>query len=259
MTKQVLLSVLVFLALVGSGMVYRLGYASDHDDGEIDLKGRALNLTDHYVWKDGNGNLVFVQSSNPRSLPGQQYFFSNQAQYELHLTRVANKTTTPTGNTDMIFRFGFGNPTATNTQAITFTVVNGANVVGTATGTTTNLTNSQAGTTTNNSATIGGQKYVFFAGHRQDSFFFDVERFFQVRSFLISRFVNYNVNASLPADCTGHVLGSGGGVFNPSSCAPDFTKNYNVNSIILQAPIAALQANGETTFDTWSIITYPNS
>lgn len=64
-----------------------LGYwfyatASDHDDGENDMKARSLNLTDLYVFreKDLNSritddNLVFVMNTNPCSVAWQQYYW----------------------------------------------------------------------------------------------------------------------------------------------------------------------------------------
>ena len=41
-------------------------------------------------------------------------------------------------------------------------------------------------------------------------------------------------------------------LFNPPSCAPDFTKNLNVTAIVLNVPIA--QLGGGPVFDTWSTI-----
>ena len=64
--------------------------ASDHDDGETDLKSRALNLTDHYAFKSGT-NLSLVMYVNPRSLPGRQYAMSTNARYEFHVSKVADK------------------------------------------------------------------------------------------------------------------------------------------------------------------------
>ena len=40
-------------------------------------------------------------------------------------------------------------------------------------------------------------------------------------------------------------------LFNPPTCAPDFTKNFNVTSITLNVPLADL---GGAIFDTWSTI-----
>lgn len=265
MKKEAVLSVAVFLALVGSGAAYRVATASDHDDGENDAKARALNLTDHYMWKDTTDatKVNLVQYSNPRSLAGYQYHFSTQARYEIHVTRVADKKAVPTGSDDFTFRFMFQAPDATNTQAFTMTVLNGGVEVGSdTTGKTTPLAVAQsAAGDTINSITIGGKTYKVFAGMRADSFFFDVTRFFQVRAFLADRFLNGNANAKLDPTCDGKALGAAGGdgvhLFNPPSCAPDFTKNFNVNAIAVQADIAALQANGETTFDSWSTISIP--
>src|ERR1043165_6729797 len=48
----------------------QVGYASDHDDGETDLKARALNLSDHFAFKSGS-DLALVMYFNPRGLPGK--------------------------------------------------------------------------------------------------------------------------------------------------------------------------------------------
>ncbi|MGQ0568104.1 MAG: hypothetical protein ACT4P5_01030, partial [Armatimonadota bacterium] len=67
--------VLALAVLVSPGLLV----ASDHDDGETDLKGRALNLTDLYVFREIDqlsaqmrpaggvpaGDLVFVMNTNP--------------------------------------------------------------------------------------------------------------------------------------------------------------------------------------------------
>src|SRR5436190_1683644 len=42
----VVLTVIAVIAIAGG-----TGYASDHDDGETDLKARALNLSDHFAFK----------------------------------------------------------------------------------------------------------------------------------------------------------------------------------------------------------------
>ena len=72
-------AVVLGVSLTLGGMA---GYtnASDHDDGEVDTKGRNLNLTDLYVFRDGDqnpqgskDNLVFIMNTNPRSVARQQY------------------------------------------------------------------------------------------------------------------------------------------------------------------------------------------
>jgi hypothetical protein len=83
--------------------------ASDHDDGEVDTKGRNVNLTDLYVFREqdqnptaGKDDLIFIMNTNPRSLARQQYYFSTNALYEFKITRVAHKDAVPTGKEDVI-------------------------------------------------------------------------------------------------------------------------------------------------------------
>ena len=81
------LSVLTVIAVVA--LAGRTGYASDHDDGETDLKARALNLTDHFAFKSpgDTSKLSLIMYFNPRSLPGKQYSLSTKARYELHVSK----------------------------------------------------------------------------------------------------------------------------------------------------------------------------
>jgi hypothetical protein len=76
--------------------------ASDHDDGEVDTKGRNRNLTDLFVFREQDQNpaasqddLIFVMNTNPRSLPRQQYYFSDSAQYTLKLGALPIKMRLP--------------------------------------------------------------------------------------------------------------------------------------------------------------------
>jgi hypothetical protein len=226
--------------------------------------------------------MTLIMYFNPRSLPGYAYFMSEQARYEFHVSRATSRTATPTGASDVVFRFeAMGPPDAAGVQPIRFTVLVDGEEAGSDDGSSTSFAASKANDVTANSADIDGQTYSYFVGSRQDSFHFDVIRFFQVRAFLADRFFGGeggvgNASASLTANCRGDAFlanllpgGTGaneaGGVsdgdvinlFNPPSCAPDFTKNYNVTSIALNVPIAALAPNGETIFDTWSTISVP--
>lgn len=262
-----LLAVIAVVALAG-----RISYASDHDDGETDLKARALNLSDHFAFKSPGDptKLSLIMYFNPRSLPGKQYTLSTKARYELHVSKVASRTAAPTTKDDFVFRFEAGEPNAAGVQAITLTVLKDGSPVGTHTGATTAIGPSRAGTITTNTGTAGGIDVKYFVGPRADSFDFDVVRFFQVRAFLADRFFGGpggigNASASLGPNCRGDKFlalgpaGEAGGVadndvinlFNPPSCAPDFTKNLNVTAIVLNVPIAQL---GGTIFDTWSTI-----
>lgn len=265
-------SVLALAAMTGTA--YHLVEASDHDDGETDIKARALNLTDHYAFTTGVGatELSLIMYVNPRSLPGRNYYLSENARYEFHVNKVTSKVAAPANTNDYTFRIEAGAPTAAGVQPLTLTVLAGTTVVGMSTGTSTSFAASKANTAvTINTSTIGtftGLK--LFSGMRSDGFHFDVHRFFQVRNFLANRFFGNAGAPSVatgPADlapnCEGDLFlanfltpgsdtdADGINLWNPASCAPDFTKNHNITSIALNIPIAAL---GGTVFDTWSTI-----
>ncbi len=261
------------VALAGALATYgSMSYASDHDDGDTDLKSRALNLTDHFTFNepDAAANTVITTYFNPRSLPGKQYFLSTAARYEQHVSKVASKTATPTASDDFVFRYEAGTPDATGAQTVTLTLLKNGTVAGTLSGSTTNYPDSKAGGTNLkiNTGTVAGLDVRWFIGTRADAFHFDVIRFFQVRAWLAQLFfggAGGNVDASalaqFPPNCRGDGFfaeGSGNvpdndgiNLWNPPSCAPDFTKNLNVLAIVLEVKPAQL---GSTVLDTWSTI-----
>ena len=231
-------------------------FASDHDDGEFDGKGRNLNLTDHFAFREDNfelnsglgtpgsaTNLVLIMNSNPRSLPQQQYFFSTTAVYDFHVSRVGtNNDVVPPATDDVILRFQFGAPNSSNVQAITMTtIVNGVSTVATGTATTTafGVPSLPAPAATINTLTVGARTFTVFAGLRADPFYFDVQSFFAWRS-------------KLAGGATSGTAGS------PSTDGINFAFGYNVNSIVVRLPIAFLQTSAaETVFDTWSTVSVP--
>lgn len=249
----------------GIGAVSQIGHASDHDDGETDSKARALNLTDHFAFKSGT-DLTLTMYLNPRSLPGRQYNLSSNARYEFHVSKAATRTAAPTSADDYVFRFEATPPAADGTQDIKLTILDNGVEIGTHTGKSTSFGASQANTVVTNSGTIGAFAVKYFVGQRADAFTFDVNRFFQVRTFLATRFFGGaggagNASATLAPNCRGDALLALGAeanpdadvvnLWNPPSCAPDFTKGLNVTAITLNVPLAALSG---TVFDTWSTI-----
>ncbi len=264
-----LVTVAAGLAVLGAGTAT---FASDHDDGETDSKSRALNLTDHFAYKNAAGDaLVLTMYFNPRSLPDINYNLSTNARYELHISKAATKTAAPTTTDDYLLRFEGGAPTASGAQPITLTVFKNGTMTGTSSGMSTDFATSKANTAVVvNPGTATTLNAKWFSGMRSDAFTFDVQRFFEVRAFLASRFFggpngvgNAAALSSFPPNCNGQtfaqgVIGQGDttdgdviNLWNPASCAPDFTKNYNVNAITVEIPLAGLDG---TVFDTWSSI-----
>lgn len=238
--RTILAIEVALIALLTPGIIV----ASDHDDGEVDIKGRAVNLTDLYVYREkdqnsgaADGDLVLTMNSNPRSLARFQYYFSTKALYEFHITQVGDVNSTPTGRSDITLRFAFSPPNNKGMQAVAVTVIRG----GSETVAKTTVNGGLIASTPLNSNTVvntvpvGGSNLTVFAGLREDPFFLDVEQFFRVRA---------------------GALGTGAKVgFKEPNQAIDFTRGYNVNTIAVRVPKAFLQAGtGANTFDVWSTI-----
>jgi Domain of unknown function (DUF4331) len=217
--------------------------ASDHDDGEVDTKGRNLNLTDLYAFRERDQNsaaaaddLVLVMNTNPRSVARQQYFFSTNARYEFKLSQVADKDATPTGKEDVTLRFEFSPPNDRQQQQIKFTVIKDGKESSASSLRTTPL---NAEKPVVNELATNGSKISVFAGLREDPFFFDVEQFFRVRAGTLG---------------TGPAVG-----FRPANQALDFAKGYNVNAIAIRIPRQLIQGEkGAKIFDIWETISLKN-
>ncbi|MEG4865107.1 MULTISPECIES: DUF4331 domain-containing protein [unclassified Microcoleus] len=238
--KTILAIELALIVVLTPGIIA----ASDHDDGEVDIKGRTVNLTDLYVYREkdqnssaADGDLILTMNSNPRSVARYQYYFSTTALYQFNISQVGDVNSTPTGRADTILRFAFSPPNNQGMQAVAITVIRG----GSETTTKTTVNGGLIATTPLNSnavlntVPVNGSNLTVFAGLREDPFFFDVEQFFRVRA---------------------GALGTGAKVgFKPPNQAIDFTKGYNVNTITVRVPKAFLQAGtGANTFDVWSTI-----
>lgn len=70
---------LILSIAIGAVVLPQYAKTSDHDDGEVDTKGRNLNLTDLFVFREidqnsqaSSGDLVLIMNTNPRSLARQQ-------------------------------------------------------------------------------------------------------------------------------------------------------------------------------------------
>ncbi len=253
MSRKVILSSVVAALVAVACLAGRAVVASDHDDGETDQKARALNLTDLYVFREGdqngvpadNANLIFIMNTNPRSVARQQYYFSSAARYEFRVTRQTAAANAATGQVDVLLRFTFFPPDATATQTIRVEAqrdgfTDSTTVTTTGTPIRTTPLSFPAAAPTVNTISLLGSTLTVFAGLREDPFFFDVEQYFRVRA---------------------GALGFGpAAVFRPAATALDFARGYNVNALVVRVPIAFLAAGtGTTVFDVWETISLPTS
>lgn len=210
--------------------------ASDHDDGEMELKGRHLNLTDLYVFRQGDqepgapvSQLIFIMNLNPRSVARQQYYFSTNSNYEFKVSRVSNNNNQATGVPNVTLRLTFGAPDSNRRQPITLTAIRDGvtTVVGGG------LTTPLGANPIINRMNVGGDTLSVFAGLRQDPFFFDVEQYFRVRAGALG-------------------FGPAVGFRDPGV---DFTWGYNVLSIAVRVSRQYLRgATSVNTFDVWEKI-----
>jgi Domain of unknown function (DUF4331) len=241
----------VILLAVAAAFTIKPVAASDHDDGETDGKGRNLNLTDLYVFREVDQNpsasaddLVLVMNTNPRSLPRQQYYFSTNARYEFHISRALGKDDMPTGSSEGLIRFEFGAPNESKQQPMTITVIrdgdeevittndDGSAILTSPIGLNNDVITNQASI----GGTFGSTPMTVFAGLREDPFYFDVEQYFRVR-----------------AGAAG--IGPAVGFREPGY---DFTAGYNVNSVVVRIPRRLLNSVTDT-YDFWQTISTKNA
>lgn len=260
--KKILSLVSVFAATAGFMLGSGLATASDHDDiTPPGTQTTAPNLTDLYVFRKGEeqgtattgdpNTLVFIMNSYDRLPAREEAFFNTSARYEFHLSRIEGSTpstTTPTAADDAVLRFKFSNPNSNGQQRMTLTyIADGEETVVRDTLTdgdilTTPLLDKGTGSTGTiaNDVDINGQTVKVFAGLRQDPFYFDVDKFFALRADI--------------ANGDGAITD----IFGTDETAVDFTRGFNVLSVVVEVPRALLQGNGSaTTFDVWETISIP--
>lgn len=259
--KKVLTGVSLCAATVGFMLGSGLATASDHDDiTPPGVQTTAPNLTDLYVFRKGeeqassnNGDpatVVFIMNSYDRLPARQEAFFNTSARYEFHLSRISGdpSTTTPTAAEDAVLRLKFGNPNSNGQQKMTVTYIADGeesvvrDTVGDTDILTTPLLDKGTGVTGTvaNEISIKGETVKVFAGLRQDPFYFDVDKFFALRTDIAN---GDNVITN---------------IFGDDATAVDFTRGFNVLSVVVEVPRALLQGNGSaTTFDVWETISIP--
>lgn len=251
-SKKLITKLLFGMLIISSASIK----ASDHDDGITSVKPLNRNLTDLYAFRQDqqtgissdNENMILIMNSNPRSPAGMQRYFNTNSTYEFHITALTpdEKNSAPTGRDDQIIQFKFSEPDpTTNVQKFSMYIIKDGKTVEVKVDEkgplktkmqTTTIAKSAKEILTLNNATYDNNRICVFAGLREDPFFFDVEQFFKVRM---------------------GALGQGPKVgFKGPAAAVDFTIGYNVNTIVVQLPIALLKAGADRPiFDIWETVT----
>jgi hypothetical protein len=247
------LHLLLLVLLLAAGGAAVVAYGDDRDDGAGTTNARALDLTNLYVFREGdqtgvpgdNANLVLILCARPYALPRQPYAWATDARYELHVTRVSAGNDGPvTATDDVLLRFEFGAVDANGQQPITVTAVRDGSTASTAVRSDNGLpvlTRALAApsepasvpATSLHPVSLHGSTLTVFSGLREDPTYFDREQYLLVRSTVLG-------------------LGGGQAAFRTLEAAVDVAKGYNVNAIVVRVPISFLQGTGSaTTFDVW--------
>jgi uncharacterized protein DUF4331 len=83
-----------------------------------------------------------------------------------------------------------------------------------------------------------------FAGAREEPFFIDLEQFFRI---IPDRKPSTGTLSTLPDTATA-------GSFRSAAAAVDFTKGFNVLSIVVELPTSMLTAGGSSKLGIWGTI-----
>ena len=230
-------------AIVAGGLVAGLATvgrlkASDHQDTpEVELSPR-YDVNDVYVFPAATpGRTVLVLGTSSPLTPAKtpSFTFGTKDQ-ELYQIKVDN-----TGDAveDLVFQITFTGtaghqrvtlhgPVKPNTTGPTNTLVGGKKTVSGPVNT-----------------VLGSSDGVqLFAGPRDDPFFIDLEQFFRI---LPDRKPSTGTLSALPDTATA-------GSFRSAAAAVDFTKGFNVLSIVVELPTAMLTAGGSAKLGIWGTI-----
>ena len=232
--KAVLLAVAV--ATVPALLLVR-ARGSDHADTPAIAASPGTDLTDVYVFPAlGNpNNVVLVMNSHPLIPAGQgpSTAFDPDVLYQFKIDNNGDNVE------DLVIQAKF-NGTAAASQT--------ANIYGPAapsrTGTVTNLLNVTPITAQVNTVYTGTNGVKVFCGAREDPFFFDLERFFQIlpdRATPINGIAVPPAQANVPQATTWRAPGQ----------AADFLYNSNVLSVVIELPKSQLTGTGSGAIGVW--------
>jgi hypothetical protein len=233
-------AVLVIAAAAFALYGVRIGASSDHADSPATVARPGADLTDVYVFPapDNDNNVVLAADVHPLIAAGQgpSTFFDPGVMYQIKIdtdgTHVEDlviqfKAAAPQNGTQIITLYGPGKPNETGVH---------------------NTWIKPAGTLPyNTTANIGGMKV--FAGPREDPFFFDLGRFFQIIP--DRNFGNHGPGHTVPPASASGFRGFAAGSTCDTTPSQDFlaANKFNVLSFVVELPRSAL---GNGKINVWA-------
>lgn len=227
-------------ALVGALLLYGVhtSRGSDHQDSPTVVNRPGADITDVFVFPapDNDNNVVLVMDVYPLIPAGQgpSTFFDPAVLYQFKIDNVGDH------QEHLVIQF-LASPSSSGTQTIG---VYGPTAPR-STGTNSTLATLSGVINYNDAnATINGGGIKVFAGPREDPFFFDLARFFQI---IPDR--NYANQPSPPAPTASSFRGfpnSGNFTSCDHTASQDFlsANQFNVLSFVVELPRTALAPNG---------------
>jgi hypothetical protein len=221
--------------LAGTGI--GIARASDHQDNPLVELNPAMDMTDVYAFPGSSPDrIALVLNSWAFLTPAQ----TPSTSFDPNLLYQFKVDNTGDAKEDKVIQIVFTGTGANQTVEVRGPIappVTGAmnNQVANATPTVTGAVNQVLGSPNG---------IQVFAGAREEPFFIDLEQFFRI---LPDRKPSTGTLSALPDTATA-------GSFRSAAAAVDFTKGFNVLSIVVELPTAMLTAGGSAKLGIWGTI-----
>jgi hypothetical protein len=221
--------------LAGTGI--GIARASDHQDNPLVELNPAMDMTDVYAFPGSSPDrIALVLNSWAFLTPAQ----TPSTSFDPNLLYQFKVDNTGDAKEDKVIQVVFKGTGANQTVEVRGPVA--PPVIGAMNNQIANATPAVTGAV---NQVLGSPSGIqVFAGAREEPFFIDLEQFFRI---LPDRKPSTGTLSALPDTATA-------GSFRSAAAAVDFTKGFNVLSIVVELPTAMLTAGGSAKLGIWGTI-----
>jgi hypothetical protein len=224
-------------ALAGTGTGIGIARASDHQDNPLVELNPAMDMTDVYAFPGSSPDrIALVLNSWAFLTPAQ----TPSTSFDPNLLYQFKVDNTGDAKEDKVIQIVFKGTGANQTVEVRGPVA--PPVIGAMNNQIANATPAVTGAV---NQVLGSSSGIqVFAGAREEPFFIDLEQFFRL---LPDRKPSTGTLSALPDTATA-------GSFRSAAAAVDFTKGFNVLSIVVELPTAMLTAGRSAKLGIWGTI-----
>jgi hypothetical protein len=224
-------------ALAGTGTGIGIARASDHQDNPLVELNPAMDMTDVYAFPGSSPDrIALVLNSWAFLTPAQ----TPSTAFDPNLLYQFKVDNTGDAKEDKVIQIVFKGTGANQTVEVRGPVA--PPVIGAMNNQIANATPAVTGAV---NQVLGSSSGIqVFAGAREEPFFIDLEQFFRL---LPDRKPSTGTLSALPDTATA-------GSFRSAAAAVDFTKGFNVLSIVVELPTAMLTAGRSAKLGIWGTI-----